>query len=65
MTQTRGATIDASHCRHRHPITCRERAAAARHAPIVEERQENENVHMSEEVIVTDNVVVPQSYVQV
>jgi hypothetical protein len=65
MTQTRGATIDASHSRHGHPITCRERVAAVRHAPIVEERQENENVHMSEEVIVTDNVVVPLSYVQV
>lgn len=65
MTQIRGATIDASHSRHRHPITCRERAAvAARHAPIVEERQENDNIHMSEEIIVTDNVSVPLSNVQ-
>jgi len=38
---------------------------AARDAPRVEEKQENDNVHMSEEVIVTDNVVVPLSYVQV
>jgi len=65
MTQTRGASVDASHSRHGHPITCREREAADRHAPIVQERQENENVHMTEEVIVTDNVVVPQSHVQV
>lgn len=61
MTQTRGATID-SHSRHGHPIASRE--FAARHVPIVEERRENDNIHMSEEVIVTDNVVVPLSYVQ-
>lgn len=62
MTQTREATID-SHSRHGHPIASRE--FAARHVPIVEERRENDNIHMSEEVIVTDNVVVPLSYVQV
>jgi len=63
MTQTRGTPVDASHSRHGHPIASRE--FAARHAPIVEERRENDNIHMSEEIIVTDNVVVPLSYVQV
>ncbi|KAK2378078.1 TMV resistance protein N [Trifolium repens] len=60
-TLTRGATVDASHFWHGHPIT-----SLARHAHVVEERQENDNVHMSEpeEVIVMDSVVVPPSDVQ-
>ncbi|MCI39015.1 hypothetical protein A2U01_0060244, partial [Trifolium medium] len=61
-TLTRGATVDASHFWHGHPIT-----SLAIHAHVVEERQENDNVHMSEpeDVIVMDNVVVPPSDVQV
>ncbi|WJX59707.1 hypothetical protein P8452_44996 [Trifolium repens] len=60
-TLTREATVDASHFWHGHPIT-----SLARHAHVVEERQENDNVHMSEpeEVIVMDSVVVPPSDVQ-
>ncbi|GAU28343.1 hypothetical protein TSUD_256710 [Trifolium subterraneum] len=56
---TRGATVDASHFGHGHPIT-----SLATH--VVEERQENDNVHMSEpeEVIVMDSVVDPPSDVQ-
>ncbi|KEH18008.1 hypothetical protein MTR_8g009850 [Medicago truncatula] len=38
--------------------------ASSRHAPIVDERQENDNVHMSEEVIVMDSVVAPPSDLQ-
>lgn len=63
--QTRGATVEAAHSRHGHPITSLCREFAARHAPIVKERQENDNDHISEEVIVMDSVVVPPSDVQV
>ncbi|GAU28337.1 hypothetical protein TSUD_256650 [Trifolium subterraneum] len=64
MTQTRGATVDASHSRHGNPITSFCTECVARHAPIVEEPQQNANVHMSEELIVMDNVVVPPSDTQ-
>jgi len=62
--QTRGATVEAAYFRHGHPITSLCRECAARHAPIVDERQENENAHISEEVIV-DSVVVSSSDLQV
>jgi hypothetical protein len=39
--------------------------ASSRHAPIVDEQQENDNIYISEEVIVTDSVVAPTSYLQV
>ncbi|XP_058742851.1 uncharacterized protein LOC131615711 [Vicia villosa] len=50
---TRGAKVDAAHSGHGHPITYLSRECTARHEHTVEERQENDNVHMSEE---NDNV---------
>ncbi|KAK2378081.1 hypothetical protein QL285_078676 [Trifolium repens] len=60
MTQTREATIDAAHSGHGYSTTDLCRESAARHAPIVE----NDNMHILEEAIVTDSVVVPPSDVQ-
>lgn len=54
-THTRGAKVDAPHSGDGHPITYLCRECAARHERIVEGRQENGNVHMSEE---NDNVQV-------
>ncbi|PNX58437.1 hypothetical protein L195_g050912, partial [Trifolium pratense] len=60
-TQTREATIDAAHFGHGYSTTNLSRESAARHAPIVE----NDSIHVLEEVIATDSVVVPPSDVQV
>jgi hypothetical protein len=60
MTQTREAMIDAAHSGHGYSTTDLCRESAARHAPIVE----NDNMHILEEAIVTDSVVVPPSDVQ-
>jgi len=65
MALTRGATVDATHFGLGHPINSLGRECAARHAPIVDEWQENDNIYMSEEVIVTDSDVSPASYLQV
>ncbi|XP_045827335.1 uncharacterized protein LOC123919457 [Trifolium pratense] len=59
-TQTREATIDAAHFGHGYSTTNLSRESAARHAPIVE----NDSIHVLEEVIATDSVVVPPSDVQ-
>ncbi|XP_045786908.1 uncharacterized protein LOC123882145 [Trifolium pratense] len=59
-TQTREATIDAAHSGHGYSTTSLCRESAAKHAPIVE----NDNLHVLEEVIVTDSVVVPPSDMQ-
>ncbi|CAJ2633776.1 unnamed protein product [Trifolium pratense] len=60
-TLTRGAMVGASHFWHGHPVT-----SLAINAHIVEERQENDNVHMSEpeDATVMDSVAVPPSDVQ-
>jgi hypothetical protein len=52
--------IDAAHSGHGYSTTDLCRESAARHAPIVE----NDNMHILEEAIVTDSVVVPPSDVQ-
>ncbi|AET00733.2 hypothetical protein MTR_5g095310 [Medicago truncatula] len=62
--RTRRARVGVAHFGRGHSITSACRECAARHAPIVDERQENDNVHISQEVIVTDNVVIPPSDVQ-
>ncbi|KAK2431924.1 hypothetical protein QL285_030092 [Trifolium repens] len=64
MTETRGTTVDAAHSRHGNPITSFCRECVARHAPIVEEPQQNANAHMSEEVVVMGGAVVPPSDMQ-
>ncbi|CAJ2633771.1 unnamed protein product [Trifolium pratense] len=59
-TQTREAAIDAAHSGHGYSTTNLCRETAARHAAIVE----NDNIHVLEEIIMTDSAVVPPSDVQ-
>jgi len=57
--------VGVAHFGRGHSITSLCRECAARNAPTVDERQENDNVHVLEEVIVTESNVVPPSDMQV